>query len=152
MIPRIFFSRKVSNLMRLFGCVILLFVVGSGTRLSAQNLQFGRTKLIDSKTDTVPTGKIWKIENFTYSKSLANCPTGGATVNITDSIVLNGNKMAVRAQRFSGVEDLRGWSTSLAPEYLLWEQRTPLWLPAGTTLSAGRGVLYISVLEFKEAP
>jgi len=139
-------------LMHFISCVILLWFAETGNRLCAQNLQFGKTKLIDSKTDTVPVGKVWKIENFTYSKSLANCPTGGSTVNITDSIVLNGNKMAVRAQRFSGVEDLRGWGTSLAPEYLLWEQKTPLWLPAGTTLSAGRGVLYISVLEFKEAP
>jgi hypothetical protein len=142
----------VHRFMLFFRYMIMLLVLGMGTRLSAQNLQFGRTKLIDSKTDTVPVGKIWKIENFTYSKSLANCPTGGSVVNITDSIVLNGNKMAVRAQRFSGVDDLRPWGTSLAPEYLLWEQRTPLWLPAGTTLSAGRGVLYISVLEFKEAP
>jgi len=132
--------------------ITMLLFWGFATLVSGQNLQFGKTKLIDSKADTVPSGKIWKIENFTFSKTIANCPTGGSIVNITDSIVLNGNKMAVRAQRFSGVEDLRPWGTSLAPAYLLWEQKTPLWLPAGTTLAAGRGVLYISVLEFKEAP
>ncbi len=132
--------------------ITVLLLVLSGMPLNAQNLQFGKTKLIDSKTDTVPNGKIWKIESFVYSKTLADCPGSGATVNISDSIVLNGNKLSVRAQRFAGLVDWRNWNTSPSPEFLVWEQKTPMWLPAGTTLAAGRGVLYISILEFKDVP
>ncbi|MEY4003394.1 MAG: hypothetical protein RIT07_1436 [Bacteroidota bacterium] len=131
---------------------MLLLMVGYGACAQGQNLQFGKTKLIDSKTDTVPKGKIWKIESFVYSKTLADCPGSGATVNISDSIVLNGNKLSVRAQRFAGLVDWRNWNTSPSPEFLVWEQKTPMWLPAGTTLSAGRGVLYISILEFNDVP
>jgi hypothetical protein len=131
---------------------LLLLMVGFGTYAQGQNLQFGKTKLIDSKTDTVPKGKIWKIESFVYSKTLADCPGSGATVNISDSIVLNGNKLSVRAQRFAGMVDWRNWNTSPSPEFLVWEQKTPMWLPAGTTLASGRGVLYISILEFNDVP
>lgn len=129
-----------------------IFFLCIGTNAQGQNLQFGKTKLVDSKTDTVPAGKIWKIESFVYSKTLADCPGSGATVNISDSIVLNGNKLSVRAQRFAGLVDWRNWNTSPSPEFLVWEQKTPMWLPSGTTLAAGRGVLYISVLEFKDVP
>ncbi len=129
----------------------LLFFSFNG--LSAQNLQFGTTKLIDSKSDTVPAGKIWKIECFVYSQPIAQCPNSGAPkVNISDSIILNGKPMMVRAQRFSAMYentwDDYGWNT----EFFLWEQKTPMWLPAGSTLSVGSGVRYISVLEFKESP
>jgi hypothetical protein len=87
-----------------------------------------------------------------YSQAIVNCPTSGTTLNISDSIVFNGNKMMVRAQRFSGLFEYSWDNYAWAPEFFLWEQKTPLWLPAGTTLAAGRGVMYISILEFNEAP
>ncbi len=119
--------------------------------LVAQNLQFGKTKFIDSKTDTVPAGKVWKIESFVYSQSIAVCPTSNTSLNISDSIILNGRNLMVRAQRFSGLH--QAWSNhTWGPEFFLWEQKTPMWLPTGTTIAAGRGVMYISVLEFKESP
>jgi hypothetical protein len=135
-------------------CIKIILLVGlmyANNVAIAQNLQFGKTKFIDTKTDTVPAGKVWKIETFAYSQSIANCPTSGTSVNISDSIVLNGKNMMVRAQRFSGLH--QAWSNhTWGPEFFLWEQKTPMWLPSGTTIAAGRGVMYISVLEFKEAP
>jgi hypothetical protein len=132
--------------------LVWVFFISAVSGLGAQNLQFGKTKLIDTKTDTVPKGKIWKMEGFVYSQAIVNCPTSGTTLNISDSIVFNGNKMMVRAQRFSGLFENSWDNYAWAPEFFLWEQKTPLWLPAGTTLAAGRGVMYISILEFNEAP
>jgi hypothetical protein len=122
--------------------------------VSAQNLQYGKSKLISSKTDTVPAGKVWKVESFMYAKAIENCPSTTTPINITDSVVLNGNKMPVRAQRFVGtiVSYYVNATAASSPEFIIWEQKTPMWLPAGTTLAAGTGVLYINVLEFKEAP
>lgn len=133
--------------------LVLFSSIGS-IELNAQNLQFGKSKLIDTKTDTVPAGKVWKVESFMYSKSISDCPTNTIPVNITDSIIVNGNKMSVRAQRFVGtiVNYYVNATAASSPEYIIWEQKTPMWLPAGTTLAAGRGVLYINVLEFKESP
>jgi len=134
--------------------IVILATCGYTHQVGAQNLQFGKSKLIDSKTDTVPVGKVWKVESFMFSKAITDCPTNTTPVNITDSIVLNGNKMPVRAQRFVGtiVNYYLSATAASSPEFIIWEQKTPMWLPAKTTLSAGRGVLYINVLEFNETP
>ena len=132
--------------------VMLMLIGCQAGLLSAQNLQFGLTKLVGSKQDTVPTGKIWKIESFVYSRTLADCPGGSTSINLSDSIVLNGYKTAVRAQRFSGLWNQWNPTNTFGPEFFLWEQKLPMWLPSGTTLAAGTGVRYISILEFKETP
>lgn len=130
--------------------VILLFAILGISNLSAQNLQYGKAKLIDSKTDTVPSGRSWKLEGFVFNHTIANCPSTHSTVNVDDSIVLNGHKMAVRSQRFYGATWNSGGAVS--PQYFLWKQDIPMWLPAGSTLAAGRGVKFINVIEFKEVP
>jgi hypothetical protein len=139
------------SILKFVKSALLLGLLGMCQSVVAQNLQFGKTKFIDSKADTVPAGKVWKIESFVYSQSIATCPTTATSVNISDSIILNGRNMMVRAQRFSGF--YQAWSNhTWGPEFFLWEQKTPMWLPTGTTIAAGRGVMYISVLEFKESP
>ena len=35
---------------------------------------------------------------------------------------------------------------------LVWEQKLPLWLPAGSTLAVGQNVNSISVIEFTVVP
>jgi hypothetical protein len=140
---------SISNFIK---SALMLGLLGMCQSLVAQNLQFGKTKLIESKTDTVPKGKVWKVESFIYSKTVTDCPTGASSVNISDSIAINGNKLAVRVQRFSGLHDNWRYGYGWSPEFFLWEQKTPMWFPAGTTLATGRGVLYISVLEFNDIP
>ncbi len=106
--------------------------------VSAQNsLGFSQVKLINS-LDTVPLGKVWKIEGFVYSEPI------GAT-NQTASISINGISVAVRTCRY-----LTG--TGSAPTYEIWEQKTPIWLPSNSILNIGWGVAYISILEFEIDP
>lgn len=127
----------------------LLLLAGGG--LNAQNLEFVDARMVDSKTDTVPTGRIWKVESIVYSQGVTLCPTSSNYINISDSITLNGKGMMVRAQRFSGLHP--GWSSqAFSPEFIVWEQKLPMWLPSKTTVAAGRGVMYLSVLEFKKTP
>jgi hypothetical protein len=101
---------------------------------------------------TVPRqGRIWKVESIVYSQGVTHCPTSSNYINISDSIMLDGKGTMVRAQRFSGLHP--GWSSqAFSPEFIVWEQKLPMWLPSGTRVAAGRGVMYLSVLEFKKTP
>ncbi|MEY4003390.1 MAG: hypothetical protein RIT07_1432 [Bacteroidota bacterium] len=139
---------SVKNSIRGLICFLLLLAGGG---LNAQNLEFVDARMVDSKTDTVPTGRIWKVESIVYSQGVTLCPTSSNYINISDSITLNGKGMMVRAQRFSGLHP--GWSSqAFSPEFIVWEQKLPMWLPSKTTVAAGRGVMYLSVLEFKKTP
>lgn len=141
-----------NSILILLKSTLLLGLLVVSQNLVAQNLQFGKTKLIGSKTDTVPTGKVWKLESIIYKQGIVPCPTSGVSIDISDSIALDGTKLMVRAQRFSGLYENINYRYAHAPEFLVWEQKLPMWLPAGTTLAAGRGVFYLSVLEFNEIP
>lgn len=118
---------------------ILFFICFISTFVFAQsNLQYSQAKLI-STNDTVPVGKVWKVEGVIYSSQIGS--TGNYNYNLTDNILINGSTVAFR--RVSWYSN--GVSVNLS---VLWEQKFPLWFPAGTTLAPSTGVLYINVVEF----
>jgi hypothetical protein len=115
------------------------------------NLQFSQAKLVNT-IDTVPSGKVWKIESIIYSSSIVdvtNNPYGaysGCFSNsISDNIIINGNSVTVR--KSSSVA-----CSNVGASSLLWEQKLPIWLNQGNTISSSSGVLYINVLEFNISP
>jgi hypothetical protein len=127
--------------MRLFG---LFFILGfSFSCLSGQTLQFNQVKLVASQ-ETVPAGKVWKLNGCFYSSGLpSNVQTGasqGTIVNSDALIVVNGQNTIVRSSRSTGIS-----STN-------WEQTWPMWISAGYSLSAGSQVREISVIEFNIVP
>lgn len=131
--------------------IIMGLLLFTSCGLSAQNLEFVNARFVEAKTDTVPTGRVWKVESIIYEQGVTHCPTSSNYINISDSINLNGKGMMVRAQRFSGLHP--GWSSqAFSPEFIVWEQKLPMWLPSQTTIAVGRGVRYLSVLEFKKTP
>ena len=116
-------------------CISLSFSI-----FSQGNLQFSQVKLVTS-LETVPVGKVWKIEGVTFSSGI---PGGdGNTWVAHNSIQINGVTTVVRSS--VNVQ----WN---GPAYETWQQTFPIWLPAGTTLATSTGVNYISVLEFNIAP
>jgi len=117
-------------------CFSTLAVFGQG------NLQFVQAKLI-SAIDTVPAGKVWKVEGVIYSIDPATTIVAYGN-EVTDKIQLNGSFVTIRKSSYSGSSYGAGSS--------IWEQKFPLWMPAGTTLAASNGVLYINILEFNEVP
>ena len=112
---------------------------------SQSNLQFQKVKLINSNLDTVPHGKLWKIESAIYSGEISiiaattSCGNGPCADIRTASININNNSVQIR-------KSSAGFST--ASGGLIWEIHFPIWLPEGTILSAGSNVLYLSVVEF----
>ena len=129
--------------------LFLIIVLSTLTLLGkAQgSLQFNQAKLVNT-IDTVPSGKVWKIESIIYSSSIVDAQTweytGTINNSISDKIIINGNLVTVRKSSSSASY---GSSNSL-----LWEQKLPIWLNQGNTISSSNGVLYVNVLEFNITP
>jgi hypothetical protein len=106
---------------------------------NAQNqLTFNQVLLVTltSQGDTVPQGKVWKVESSVSTVPQANGETyfhvNNNKCNITKSIATNGGN---------------GWgsygyaSTIVNPIF-------PMWLPAGTIVTLGDLVSALSIIEF----
>jgi hypothetical protein len=113
--------------------IFLAFVLSS----NAQNqLTFNQVLLVTltSQGDTVPQGKVWKVES-----SVSTLETNGETYfhvnnnkcNITKSIATNG---------YGG--GAYGYASSTVNPIF------PMWLPAGTIVTSGDLVSSLSIIEF----
>jgi len=119
--------------------VFICFLWISFSVNSQGNLQFNQVLLV-STVQTVPVGKVWKIESVTYSGGLPFLGASSASAT-ADQIKINSINQVVR---------------SLSSQYnggmTVWEQTFPIWLPSGTTLEVSTGVNNISVIEFNIVP
>ncbi|MFZ4061543.1 MAG: hypothetical protein ACOYK5_10000 [Bacteroidia bacterium] len=110
-----------------------------------QTLQFSQVLLVSSNTQTVPAGKVWKVENILASSSLV--ASGNQTVNF--SITVDNTQVFVAGANSQvnvynqGVQSMSSTSNQLVQ---------PIWLPAGSTLAAGQNVFRVSVIEFTVLP
>jgi hypothetical protein len=122
---------------------LLLFAFVMGTSfLNAQgNLQFNQVKWVFAQ-ETVPAGKVWKIESVMYSASVGSV---SSSLNQDDQIKIDGSPYTVRSARSGN----GGYS---AASYFVWEQQYPMWLYAGQTLQAWVNVGRINVIEFNIIP
>lgn len=132
-----------------------LFLTGSGV-LAQGTLQFNQVKLVSATSETVPTGKVWKVENVAGSRVLQYqiSSTSTSDFNPADqAILINGNAVTVTQAVATGAGSGTG-NTSWRASYTYAASPTdfPLWLPAGTTLAASTNVTYISVIEFNIVP
>ena len=121
----------------------------SSSLFSQGNLQFNQVKLV-SAVQTVPTGKVWKIESIIYNTQIVTAtawPDGynGTTTNVeAANIILNGVSITTRKSSSSAAYQ--------NANSLVWETKLPIWLPAGTTLASSTGVYSLSILEFNIIP
>lgn len=116
---------------------------GPAGAFAQHTLQFNQVKLV-STVETVPTGKVWKIESMLPSSRLTTyfCTnTSSCGYAQTQHIILvNGTSVYMASSDVSG--EYAGYATSALT------LNTTIWLPEGTTLAAGTGVYSISVIEF----
>ncbi len=123
--------------------VWLAFALGGLTW--GQTLQFSQVLLVSSNTQTVPAGKVWKVENILASSSLV--ASGNQTINF--SIAVDNSQVFVAGANSQvnvynqGVQSMSSTSNQLVQ---------PIWLPAGSTLAAGQNVFRVSVIEFTVLP
>jgi hypothetical protein len=92
--------------------------------------------------ETVPVGKVWKIESVIYSASVGSV---SSSLTQDDQIKIDGAAHVVRSAR-SGNGGYNGAS------YFVWEQHYPIWLYGGQTLQAWVNVARINVIEFNIIP
>ena len=122
------------------------------------NLQFNQVKLV-STVETVPVGKVWKLENYLPSSQLAidlnrqpNQASAGGTKNFV--VLVNGAQVFLQTTitreigRNDGYWSQDGYAT--AADYRIFD--APIWLPAGTSLAASTNVLSVSIVEFNVLP
>ena len=118
------------------------------------NLQFNQVKLI-STSETVPVGKVWKMENFLPNVSLYTDlnrqPSDYVAGGIKQfNILINGNSIFLLTTLSRELGRTGGyWSqdaaTTAASASILSQ---PIWLPAGTSLAPSTNIQYLSVIEF----
>ena len=108
------------------------------------NLQFNQVKLITT-VQTVPVGKVWKVESCGYN--------GGAPFLITN-FVASGTTCSVIGNMSYIVNGTNNYlfnyenGLSMGTSSGITASPFPLWLPAGTTLAAGTNMSFLSVMEF----
>ena len=113
------------------------------------NLQFNQVKLVTS-TETVPVGKVWKIESVIYN--IAATASGYQASNGS----CNSTNYESTSIEIAGIPTKVGQGTQPASysnlQYTHSYTILPLWIPAGTTLSGGTCLNKISVIEFNIIP
>jgi hypothetical protein len=119
------------------------------------NLQFNQVKLV-STVETVPTGKVWKVESATYAGGSIFCvgggPTGGTVYcTLSSNALQNYSVIGIMSYSINGqpnyISDIV-YSNSISAQLSPF----PFWLPASSTLAVGTSMRYLSVIEFNIIP
>lgn len=127
--------------------IIIVFLFLSFRLFSQGNLQFNQVKLVSS-VETVPAGKVWKIENILPGVR----PTTTSWGNSTLDFIININNQTVYYLSSESKGNLYGNGQTGISSISVGIGNSPIWLPAGSTLSAGTNVLSVNVLEFNLVP
>lgn len=137
--------------------LLSLFSVGVfSASVFSQTLSFSRVLTVDANVQTVPAGKVWKVENMAVTSGV---PSSSATNTSTPTptnfftYFLDGNEYS--ATTFGGSTQA-GYSssTSSSNRIVMVPDREifPFWLPSGSTLATGSGIGLFSVIEFTVNP
>jgi hypothetical protein len=114
----------------IIGMALMVLVHSNGY---SQTLQFSQVLLIGSNTQTVPAGKVWKVETV--------LPEGQGVTSLSRTplfITVNANSVGIGGfSNYGSTLDIHS---------------QPVWLPAGTTIAAGQNVFRVSVIEFTVVP
>jgi hypothetical protein len=128
----------------LFASVIsLLFFSGYGQ----YNLQLNQVVLVSNTIQTVPAGKVWKVESYMQAgiaaPDMIEIGTACAYSDRHHPMIVNGQTYYL----INGSPGHGSSGTFLAVGNLL-----PLWLPAGATLRTACTKDVLSVIEFNLVP
>ena len=116
---------------------------------SGASLQFSRVMLLGATADTVPAGKVWKLESVLSASQLApGLPSNNSALDKTNTlqIKVNANVITISSWLENVYSSYRGHTAFGRVSEL------PIWLPAGTSLEIFTNAAYISVIEFDVIP
>ena len=127
--------------------ILIVFLFLSLRLFSQGNLQFSQVKLVTT-SETVPAGKVWKIENILPGVRPTTTSWGNSTLDFT----ININNQTVYYLSSESKGSLFGNGQTGISSISVGIGNAPIWLPAGSILSAGTNVLSVNVLEFNLVP
>ena len=129
--------------------LLFTFILLSNLACAQGNLQFNQVKLVTS-LETVPVGKVWKIESVIYNIPLTapGYQSTNGSCNSTSSESTGIEIAGVPTKGGQGTQPASYSSLTYTHSYTI----LPLWIPAGTTLSGGTCLNKISVIEFNIIP
>ncbi len=109
------------------------------------NLQFNQIVIVSDQVQTVPTGKVWKVES--YQQQQVGVNFSGPTTACTD---LN----RPRPYHIDGItyNDLKGTGYGSGSMPYMAQNSFPIWLKAGQTLKTSCPGDFLSVIEFNIVP
>lgn len=128
----------------LFALVLaLLSIVGYGQ----YNLQLNQVVLVSNTQQTVPAGKVWKVESYMQAGIAAPdmIEVGGSCVYSDRH-----HPMIVNGQTYFLINGSPGHGSS--GTFLAASNILPMWLPAGSTLRTACAKDVLSVIEFNLVP
>jgi hypothetical protein len=132
--------------------LFLLLCLVAGYAYSQNSLGFNQVLLIDNTEQTVPPGKVWKVEGVAGSRVTQYNYASNNNSNFSpaqNQILINGQAISAIHAVGTGAGTGTGSGTVYSGfSYAASPTSFPLWLPAGTTLAASTNVTYISVIEF----
>ena len=128
----------------------ILFVLLNQLAFAQGNLQFNQVKLVTA-LETVPAGKVWKIESVIY-----NIPSEMSSYQTSQSLSCGVNTFQNFAIEVAGVPTKTGQGVNALQlsniTYTQGYTELPIWLPGGATLSGGPCLNKVSILEFNIIP
>lgn len=132
--------------MKVFKILVSLLFFISPVLIKAQIIEkalvFSQVKLV-STSETVPEGKVWKVERvvpkFKYGTKFVGFET---SKHVVGEIVIDTERLVVESMTWND-DEITPFASNIKKLFDF-----PLWLPEGTTLEAGAAYKYISVIEF----
>lgn len=128
------------------GILVLAGTFAGGNMMAQSGLQFSQVKIVTTQ-ETVPAGKVWKVESVIYNISLDASSAQSSSATSCSSAYYRSTAINV-----NGVDTKVGNGTMTAAysnlAYTHSYTNLPFWLPAGYTLSGGPCNNMVSVIEF----
>ncbi len=123
---------------------ILLFFIAFKT-FSQGNLQFNQVVIVNDQVQTVPAGKVWKVES--YQQQQVSISTSFPTTGCSD--LARPRPYLIDNIQYHNIEGIGHGNTSFASTA---KNNFPFWLKAGQTLKTSCPGDILSVLEFNIVP
>lgn len=148
------------NTMRTILITLAIALLSPSIGVGQPTLEFSRVVLVSAE-ETVPVGKVWKVEAAlgpaTTTSQNTNSLSTTPTLPSSHIILVNGSTVSISSQGYlgssiTGTGNTSGTSLRLITVGKEFCTSLPFWLPENSTLEAGSNVNAISVIEFTVNP
>lgn len=121
---------------------ILIFFVSLGSNAQG-NLQFNQVLKVSTTVETVPAGKVWKIESYQQSN------VAGTTNSTNGCDITRVRPYLIDGQPYQNIGNIASGNGGYV---YVPENRMPIWLKEGQTAATACPSDFLSIIEFNVVP